>query len=76
VFHSIHSSLGLRHFHDNISCYDLHLTALSELSSFNTKPLEFFLTSQRTRINVFLVIDIISVTITVTIKDTVFPLPL
>jgi len=40
------------------SCYDLHLTASSQFSSFNTIPLSLFLTSQRTPLshtcNIFL----------------------
>jgi len=45
------SSLGVLHYHNDASRYDLHLTASSEFSSFNTIPLSFFLTSQRTRMS-------------------------
>jgi len=53
MFHSIpsSSSLGVLHYHSEASCYDLHLTASSEFSSFNTIPLSIFLTSQRTRMS-------------------------
>jgi len=51
MFHSIPSSysLSVQHCHNEASCYDLHRTVSSEFSSFNTIPLSFFLTSQRTR---------------------------
>jgi len=53
LFHSIpsSSSLTVPHYHNEASCYDHHLTASSEFSSFNTIPLSFFLTSQRTRMS-------------------------
>jgi len=44
------SSFGVQQYHNNASCYDLHLTASSEFSSSNTIPFSFFLTSQRTHI--------------------------
>jgi len=52
MFHSIpsSSSLSVLHYHNDASCYDLHLTASSEFSSFNTMyHFHFFLTPQRTR---------------------------
>jgi len=45
------SSLTVPHYHNEASCYDHHLTASSEFCSFNTIPLSFFLTSQRTRMS-------------------------
>jgi len=50
MLHSIPSSSSLKctTLHNEASCYDLHLTASSEFSSFDTIPLSFFLTSQRT----------------------------
>jgi len=50
LFHSIPSS-SLSVYHNEASCYDVHLTASSEFSSFNTIRLSFFLTSQRTRMS-------------------------
>jgi len=53
LFHSIpsSSSLTVPHYHNEASCYDLHFTASSEFSSFNTIPHSFFLRSQRTRMS-------------------------
>jgi len=50
MFHSIpsSSSLGVLHYHNDLSCYDLHLTASSS-SAHST--LVFFLTSHRTRMS-------------------------
>jgi exonuclease III len=53
TFHIIptSSSLVVQHYSINASCYDHHLTASVEFSSFNTIPLSFFLSSQRTRMS-------------------------
>jgi len=47
MLHSIpsSSSLSVLHYHNDASCYDLHLTASSEFSSFKTILLSYFLTS-------------------------------